>query len=214
MTKPNISRRELLAGAGAGAAALLLDPRGLEAQPPSGRTVVFTHTTVVNVDAVQDDVAVAVEDGRIAGIGSTDQILQTYPRAEVYDGRGRALFPGLVNCHAHMAAVLARGFNEDFGFPNSARLAVQPASLLQGEENTLMVTVAALEAIRTGTTTIVENSGGIGRSAPPPRWRSQVCAACSPSPFATAKTLPARCPRKVSAEVKRPGSHPDCETKA
>jgi len=165
MTKPNISRRELLAGAGAGAAALLLDPRGLEAQPPSGRTVVFTHTTVVNVDAVQDDVAVAVEDGRIAGIGSTDQILQTYPRAEVYDGRGRALFPGLVNCHAHMAAVLARGFNEDFGFPNSARLAVQPASLLQGEENTLMVTVAALEAIRTGTTTIVENSGGIGRSA-------------------------------------------------
>ena len=28
-----------------------------------------------------------------------------------------------------------------------------------------MVTVGALEAIRTGTTTIVENSGGIGRSA-------------------------------------------------
>jgi 5-methylthioadenosine/S-adenosylhomocysteine deaminase len=163
MTKANISRRELLAGAGA--AALLLDPRGLEAQPPSGRTVVFTHTTVVTVDAVQDDVALAVEDVRIAAIGPTDQILQTYPRAEVYDGRGKALFPGLVNCHAHMAAVLARGFNEDFGFPNSARLAVQPASLLQGEENTLMVTVAALEAIRTGTTTIVENSGGIGRSA-------------------------------------------------
>jgi cytosine/adenosine deaminase-related metal-dependent hydrolase len=64
-----------------------------------------------------------------------------------------------------MAAVLARGFNEDFGFPNSARLPVQPNSLLQGEENTLMVTVAALEAIRTGTTTIVENAGGIGRSA-------------------------------------------------
>ena len=163
MTKPNISRRELLAGAGA--AVLLLDQRGLEAQPPSGTTVVFTHTTVVNVDAVQDDVALAVAGDRIAAIGPTDQILQTYPRAEVYDGRRKALFPGLINCHAHMAAVLARGFNEDFGFPNSARLAVQPASLLQGEENTLMVTVAALEAIRTGTTTIVENSGGISRSA-------------------------------------------------
>jgi cytosine/adenosine deaminase-related metal-dependent hydrolase len=73
--------------------------------------------------------------------------------------------PGLINCHAHLAATLARGFNEDFGFPNSARLAVQPASLLQGEEATLMVTVGALEAIRTGTTTMVENSGGIGRSA-------------------------------------------------
>src|SRR5213078_2922600 len=92
-------------------------------------------------------------------------ILEAYPNAEVYDGRGKALFPGLINCHAHLAATLARGFNEDFGFPNSARLAVQPTSLLQGEEGTLMVTIGALEAIRTGTTTIVENSGGISRHA-------------------------------------------------
>ena len=161
----NISRRELLAGAGAGAAALLLEQRGLQAQPPSNRTVVFAHTTVVNVDAVQDDVALAVEGDKIVAIGATDAIVGRYPNAEVYNGQGKALFPGLINCHAHMAAVLARGFNEDFGFPNSARLAVQPTSLLQGEEGTLMVSVAALEAIRTGTTTIVENSGGIARSA-------------------------------------------------
>jgi hypothetical protein len=83
----------------------------------------------------------------------------------VYDGRGKALFPGLINCHAHLTATLQRGFNEDFGFPNSAKLAVQPASLLQGEESTLMVVVGALEAIRTGTTTLVENAGGIGRYA-------------------------------------------------
>jgi 5-methylthioadenosine/S-adenosylhomocysteine deaminase len=50
-------------------------------------------------------------------------------------------------------------------FPNSARLAIQPTSLLQGEEATLMVTIGAWEAIRTGTTTIVENSGGISRHA-------------------------------------------------
>jgi cytosine/adenosine deaminase-related metal-dependent hydrolase len=120
---------------------------------------------VANADAVQNDVALAVQGDKIVAIGPTDQVLKTYPRADAYDGRGKAIFPGLVNCHAHMAAVLQRGFNEDFGFPNSARLAVQPASLLQGEEATLMVTVAALEAIRTGTTTIVENTGGISRSA-------------------------------------------------
>lgn len=160
-----ISRREMLAGAGAGAAALLLDQRGLRAQPAARRTVVFAHTTVVNADAVQDDVALAVDGDKIVAIGATDALLRTYPNADVYDGRGKALLPGLINCHAHMGAVLERGFNEDFGFPNSARLAVRPASLLQGEENTLMVTVAALEAIRTGTTTIVENAGGIARSA-------------------------------------------------
>ena len=159
-----ISRRELLASASAGAAALLLDRRNLDAQTPR-TAIVFAHTTVVNVDTVQDDVAVAIEADKIAAIDATDTVLRRYPNADVYDGRGKALFPGLINCHAHLAATLARGFNEDFGFPNSARLAVQPGSLLQGEEATLMVTIGALEAIRTGTTTIVENSGGISRHA-------------------------------------------------
>jgi len=161
----NISRRALLAGAGAGAAALLLERSGLEAQVPSSSIVVFSHTTVVNADAVQNDVALAIQGDKIVAIGPTDPILKTYPNADVYDGRGKALLPGLINCHAHLAATLARGFNEDFGFPNSARLAIQPASLLQGEEATLMVTIGALEAIRTGTTTIVENSGNISRHA-------------------------------------------------
>src|SRR6266850_118393 len=161
----NVSRRQLLAGAGAGAAALLLEQSGVQAQATPSKTVVFAHTTVVNVDAVQDDVALAVDGDKIVAIGPTDTILETYPNAEVYDGRGKALLPGLINCHAHLAATLARGFNEDFGFPNSARLAIRPNSLLQGEEATLMVTIGALEAIRTGTTTIVENTGGISRSA-------------------------------------------------
>ena len=54
-----LSRRELISGAGIGAAALLLDPRGFEGQTASSRTVVFSHTTTVNVDRVQDDVAIA-----------------------------------------------------------------------------------------------------------------------------------------------------------
>ena len=107
--------------------------------------------------------ALAVEGDKIAAIGPTDEILKHIRSADVYDGRGKAIFPGLINCHAHLAATLERGFNEDFGFPNSARLAVRPGSLLQGEEATLMVTVGALEAIRTGTTTLVENGGGIAR---------------------------------------------------
>jgi len=160
-----VTRRELLAGAGAGAAALFLEGHGLEAQTPAGRPVVIAHTTVVNVDAVQDDVSLAVAGDRIAAIGPADAVLRTYANADVYDGRGKAVFPGLINCHAHLAATLERGFNEDFGFPNSARLAVRPASLLRGEEATLMVTIGALEAIRTGTTTIVENSSGIARVA-------------------------------------------------
>ena len=83
----DISRRELLTAAGAGAAALWLEQRGVEAQPAPGRPVVFSHTTVITVDAVQDDVALAVDGATIAAIGPTDAILQRYPNAEIYDGR-------------------------------------------------------------------------------------------------------------------------------
>ena len=156
-----LTRRELLAATGASAAALAIDGSRLGAQAPA-RPTVFAHTTIVTVDRVRDDVALAVQGDRIAAIGATDEILRAHPNAEVIDGRGKALFPGLINCHAHLAATLERGFNEDFGFPNSARLGVRPASLLRGDEATLMVTVGVLEALKTGTTTIVENSGGIG----------------------------------------------------
>jgi cytosine/adenosine deaminase-related metal-dependent hydrolase len=165
-TSHPISRRQLLAGAGAGAAAaLLFEGATLRAQTATARAIVFRNTTVVNADAVQNDVALAVVGTTIAAIGPTDQILKSYPNADVIDGRGKAIFPGLINCHAHLTATLERGFNEDFGFPNSAQLKVRPASLLQGDEATLMTVVGALEAIRTGTTTFVENAGGIGRYA-------------------------------------------------
>tara|TARA_B100000676_G_scaffold295568_1_gene334925 strand:- start:3578 stop:5170 length:1593 start_codon:yes stop_codon:yes gene_type:complete len=165
----NLSRRELLIGAGS--AGLLLKSRQLNAQPASSKSdqqasaVVFANTTVVNPDTVQNNIALAVEDSEIVAIGPTEQVLELYPQAEVYDGKNKALLPGLINCHAHMGAVIARGFNEDFGFPNTANLSVSPNSLLEGEEDILMVQVAALEAIKTGTTTIVENTGNILRDA-------------------------------------------------
>ena len=159
------SRREWLAGAGAGVAAALLANRTSEAQTSEARTVVFTHTTVVNVDVVQRDVALAVTGNTIAAIGPTDDIVRRFPRAEVYDGRGKAILPGLINCHSHLTATIERGFNEDFGFPNAARLSQQPGSLLSDEETTLMATVGALEGLRSGSTTIVQSASNITGTA-------------------------------------------------
>ena len=156
-----LSRRQLLAATGAGSAALLLAQGGANAQPASARPVIFAHTTVADADAVHDDVALAVQGDRIAAIGPTDQVLRQFPNAEIYDDRGKAVLPGLINCHAHLRETIGRGFNEDFGFPNSAKLAVRPESLLEGDEKTLMVTVGALECIKTGTTSVVEFAGGI-----------------------------------------------------
>jgi 5-methylthioadenosine/S-adenosylhomocysteine deaminase len=130
--------------------------------------VVFTNTTVVTGDANRAQlrgVALAVSGGLIAAIGPTDTVLPQFPDAEVIDGRNKALLPGVVNCHAHLAATVARGFNEDFGFPNRSGLPVSPASLLSEEERTLMAVMAALESIRCGATTVVEYTSRIAPEA-------------------------------------------------
>lgn len=157
-----LSRRRLLFGAGS-ACGLMLAPRWTPAAA-AAPALVFTHTTVVTNDANWTelrDVALAVQDGRIAAIGPTDAVLAMFPNAQTYDGRGKALLPGLINCHAHLTATLERGFNEDFGFPNSYQLPVSPRSLISDEENALMAVIGALESIRGGVTTVVQNAGGI-----------------------------------------------------
>jgi 5-methylthioadenosine/S-adenosylhomocysteine deaminase len=70
-------------------------------------TTVFTQTTIVTADAdrtVLHERSLAVDGDVIAAIGPTEDLLRAYPQAEVYDGRGKALLPGLINCHAHLVA--------------------------------------------------------------------------------------------------------------
>ncbi|MCY3564623.1 MAG: amidohydrolase family protein [Gammaproteobacteria bacterium] len=165
-----LSRRELLAGAGAALGAGMLPGALLHAQgeAENSSAVVFTDTTIVTNDAQRRNLrnmALAVRGGVIAAIGETDEVLPAFPGAEVYDGSRKALLPGLINCHAHLSATIAKGFNEDFGFPNSLDLPQSPASLLSEDEATLMSVLAALEGLRSGTTTMVQNVSGIARDA-------------------------------------------------
>jgi 5-methylthioadenosine/S-adenosylhomocysteine deaminase len=180
VTTSGLSRRKFIAGTGAALAATAVSactssaqsgdrstPVGQRNRDGSG-VVVFTNTTVVSNDANRStflNVSLAVENDRIAAIGDTNEILSRFPQAEIYDGRRKAILPGLINCHAHLSASIARGFNEDFGFPNSLGLPESPESLVSSEEATLMSVVAAIEGLRSGTTTMVQNTGGIARDA-------------------------------------------------
>lgn len=168
LRQAKLSRRSLLAAAGTSIGASLLPGTDLLAQNSGSGATVFTHTTVVTNDSERrtlKDVAVAVQNGVIAAIGDSDELLSQFPQAEVYDGRRKALLPGLINCHAHLAATIAKGFNEDFGFPNSLQLPESPESLLSSDEATVMSVLAAIEGLRAGTTTMVQNVGGIARDA-------------------------------------------------
>ena len=103
--------------------------------------------------------------GRIAEIGPSDEIEARYPDADRVDGRGRAVFPGMVNCHTHMLATADRGILEDFGFPTTLRFPTTGRGLLDPDERNVFGLLAAAESIRSGGTTLLEISDRIPQYA-------------------------------------------------
>ena len=58
------------------------------------------HETVT----VVEEAAVAVEDGRVARVGPTDEVTRAFPpenAVEAVDAAGRAVVPGFVDAHTH-----------------------------------------------------------------------------------------------------------------
>jgi 5-methylthioadenosine/S-adenosylhomocysteine deaminase len=130
-------------------------------------TVVHDTTIVTADDAgtIHYGAALVVDGGRIAAIGPTVETLAAHPAAERVDGRGRAVLPGLANTHTHLSRVLARGIYEDLSPshtpPFTGGLAPLPTPDLSADEERVMVLLGALEAIRSGTTLVLEESAGI-----------------------------------------------------
>src|SRR5258708_39398871 len=125
-------------------------------------------TTIVTADAAGSVVygaAVAVRDGRIAALGPSAELRAQFPDVERIDGRGRAVFPGFANTHTHLSRVLARGIYEDLSPshppPFTGGLAPLPLPALSPDEERVMVLLGGLEAIRSGTTLVLEESAGL-----------------------------------------------------
>ncbi|MCH8352088.1 MAG: amidohydrolase family protein [Chloroflexi bacterium] len=127
-------------------------------------TTIIKNATIVTGDAgrtVLHDSAIAVDADRITAVGATNDLLASNPGAEQIDGSGKSVFPGLVNCHTHLLATADRGILEDFGFPTTLRFPVTTRSLLTPEERQVMAVLGALEAIRSGTTCLLEIQTGV-----------------------------------------------------
>lgn len=57
--------------------------------------------------------AVAVKDTRISDVGPSKEIFQKYTSEAVINGKGKVVFPGLINTHTHAAMVYFRGIADD-----------------------------------------------------------------------------------------------------
>ena len=128
---------------------------------PRAVSLVVTNGTVVTMDGGHRVIAagaIAVDGGQIVAVGPRADVAAAYRGREVLDAGGGLIIPGLVNAHGHASMVLFRGIADDlrlmqwlqdFIFP-AEKKNVTAAFVKAGAE------LAALEMIRSGTTTFVD----------------------------------------------------------
>jgi 5-methylthioadenosine/S-adenosylhomocysteine deaminase len=123
--------------------------------------LVVRNGTVVTVDAARRVIpggAVAVEGGRIAAVGPAAEIDAAYRGRDVLDARGGLVIPGLVNAHGHAPMVLFRGVADDLRLMEWLTKYIFPAEAKNVSAPFVKTAtrLAALEMIRSGTTTFVD----------------------------------------------------------
>jgi cytosine/adenosine deaminase-related metal-dependent hydrolase len=108
---------------------------------------------------VIDDGAVAVEGTRVVDVGPTAEVADRVGADRRIDADGRAVLPGLVNPHTHVADVLTRGaFAGDRTLYDWLYNVKQPAlHAMEPRDHELAAALYCTEALGNGVTTFVEN---------------------------------------------------------
>jgi 5-methylthioadenosine/S-adenosylhomocysteine deaminase len=119
------------------------------------------HGTLVTVDPgrrVIPDGALAITGGKIVAVGPRVEVLRDYKGRAVLDAEGGLVIPGLVNAHTHAPMVLFRGLADDLPLMDWLRNKIFPAEArhVNPEFVRAGTRLAALEMIRSGTTTFVD----------------------------------------------------------
>ena len=125
--------------------------------------ILLTNATIVTCNPDREilyNSALAVDKGRIAALGPTPDLLPQFPDAELVTCRGKTVFPGLINAHTHLMRTVGRGILEDTGYPNTLQHPEDIRDILTPDETLAMVTLGALESIKSGATAVLEIGKG------------------------------------------------------
>ncbi len=97
--------------------------------------------------------AIAIENGRIAGLGDSSKIQGTNRRRH----SGCIIIPGFVNAHAHLELTILRGMFENLSFSDWIRRMVRiKYQLMTADDYRLSARLGATEMLRAGITTVAE----------------------------------------------------------
>jgi 5-methylthioadenosine/S-adenosylhomocysteine deaminase len=113
------------------------------------QTILIKHTTILTNEVIKG--SLLIEDDKIVDIGDNKGLNGV---DQVIDGEGKILIPGLVNTHTHMPMTLLRGVADDLPLETWLNDHIFPREAhLEGEHCYAGALLAALEMIKSGTTT-------------------------------------------------------------
>ncbi|WP_226582380.1 amidohydrolase family protein [Acuticoccus sediminis] len=120
--------------------------------------LLIAGATVLTVDTeftILEPGWVRVRDGEIVAVSA--EPLAPEDGEEVIDGTGRLLMPGLVNTHVHLFQTLFRGVYEERPLGIYLDYIYRSGVEMRPEDSRLSAMLGSLEAVRNGTTTLVDH---------------------------------------------------------
>jgi len=121
--------------------------------------LLITDATVVTCDSdrrVIEHCAVAVTGSQILAVGETSKLERDHPGLPRMSGSGLAVLPGFINAHTHTVLTALRGTVEDWDGEIIYRYMSPVSYTMSAHERSVMAALGCLEAIRVGTTTLVD----------------------------------------------------------
>ena len=111
---------------------------------------------------ILDDHAIRISNGRILDIDSQDHLLKIYPNEEKLSAKGKFVMPGIICAHTHFYGAYARGMaipgRPSRDFPEILQNLWWPLDKALTEDAIRSsAVVSILDAIRHGTTTLVDH---------------------------------------------------------
>jgi 5-methylthioadenosine/S-adenosylhomocysteine deaminase len=106
---------------------------------------------------ILDNASIAILGDKIIEIGDSNKIEIKYTADKVINGKGKVVFPGFVSTHTHLFQVLLKGLGRDKPLIEWLDSSVRRAIWKIDKEGCYYAAlVGCIEAIRTGTTTILD----------------------------------------------------------
>ena len=122
--------------------------------------ILIKNACIITMDEqhhIYQDGAIAIDKSKIVAIGKSKELLAAWQGKKELDAAGGAIFPGLINTHAHLFQVLLKGLGRDKSIYDWANSSVRPSRYYISPEMAAAASVVGcLDLLHSGTTTVLD----------------------------------------------------------